>query len=253
MAKWTEQALSEHSHSPEAIAERLSAGPQHSYLRDFVYGAIDGTVTTFAVVAGVVGAGLSSKVIIILGFANLVADGFSMAVSNFLGTRAEREQLAMAKKVEQKHIREHPEGEVEEIRQIFANKGFEGEALESAVRVITADIDRWVNTMVQDEFGMKLNIVSPWRAGFSTFGAFILSGFIPLLAFLINLLAPGTLSNPFLGSSILTGVTFFLIGALKSPYVLQAWWKSGFETLVVGTTASAFSYYIGHLLRNLAE
>lgn len=60
------------------------------YLKDYIYGSIDGTVTTFAVVAGVAGAGLSSSIVIILGFANLVADGFSMAISNYLGSRAEQ-------------------------------------------------------------------------------------------------------------------------------------------------------------------
>jgi hypothetical protein len=72
-------------HAPHAIRRRLDQGPEHPYLKDFIYGAVDGAVTTFAVVSGVAGAGLSSGVIIILGLANLVADGFSMAASNFLG------------------------------------------------------------------------------------------------------------------------------------------------------------------------
>lgn len=62
------------------------------YLRDFIYGAVDGAVTTFAVVSGVAGAGLSSNIVIILGLANLIADGFSMAVGNYLGTKADLEQ-----------------------------------------------------------------------------------------------------------------------------------------------------------------
>ena len=79
----------EHEHTPRAIAERLAKGPKVNYLRDWVYGGIDGTVTTFAVVAGVVGANLSSSVVIILGLANLLADGFSMAAANYSGTKAE--------------------------------------------------------------------------------------------------------------------------------------------------------------------
>lgn len=72
-----------------AIRERLSQPPKRSHLRDFIYGGIDGAVTTFAVVAGVAGAGLSATVVIILGVANLIANGFSMAVSNYAATRAE--------------------------------------------------------------------------------------------------------------------------------------------------------------------
>src|SRR3954454_13682582 len=72
----------EHDHSPEAISRRLAGNPRQNYLRDWVYGGIDGAVTTFAVVAGVVGAGLSARTVLILGAANLLADGFSMAASN---------------------------------------------------------------------------------------------------------------------------------------------------------------------------
>ena len=79
-------------HTSAAIRERLHLGPDHSYLRDFIYGAVDGIVTTFAVVAGVAGAQLSAGIVIVLGVANLLGDGFSMAVSNYLGTRAD-EQL----------------------------------------------------------------------------------------------------------------------------------------------------------------
>lgn len=80
----------EASHIPATIRERLSGGYEaESYVSDFIYGAIDGTVTTFAVVAGVAGAGLDERIIILLGVANLAADGFSMAASNFLGTRVE--------------------------------------------------------------------------------------------------------------------------------------------------------------------
>ena len=116
----------EHEHSRSAIAERLARAPTVSYLRDWVYGGIDGAVTTFAVVAGVVGAELSNRVVLILGAANLVADGFSMAASNYSGTKTEHEELAQLRAVEERHIDAVPDGEREEVRQIFRAKGFEG-------------------------------------------------------------------------------------------------------------------------------
>src|SRR4026207_1713394 len=110
-------------HSPEAVRTRLTRPLRPSHLRDFIYGGIDGTVTTFAVVAGVAGADLSATIVIILGFANLIADGFSMAVSNFLATRAEIQERELARSEEELEIRRTPDGEREEIRQIFALKG----------------------------------------------------------------------------------------------------------------------------------
>src|SRR6188474_3262182 len=88
------------THTPAGVRRRLEQAPRPSHLRDLIYGAIDGTVTTFAVVAGVQGARLEASIVIILGFANLIADGFSMAVSNFLATRAETQQRALARSQE---------------------------------------------------------------------------------------------------------------------------------------------------------
>lgn len=133
------EAKLEHSHTQEAIRARLARDPGVSYLRDWIYGGIDGVITTFAVVAGVVGADLPSRVILVLGLANLVADGFAMAAGNYSGTQAERDDYDRLLAVERKHIAIVPEGEREEIRQIFGSKGFSGDNLESIVDVITAD------------------------------------------------------------------------------------------------------------------
>ncbi len=73
------------------------------YLPDFVFGANDGIVTTLAIVSGVIGAGLSNFVILVLGFANLIADGFSMGVSNFLSIRSRPKQEELLKKEAMKH------------------------------------------------------------------------------------------------------------------------------------------------------
>ncbi|MEE8410899.1 MAG: VIT1/CCC1 transporter family protein [Acidobacteriota bacterium] len=239
-------------HTPQAIEQRLSGGPSHSYLRDWVYGAIDGTVTTFAVVAGVMGAELSAGVILILGVANLLADGFSMAVSNYLGTCAEDEQRQKLRQAEHDHIRRHPHGEREEIRQIFAAKGFEGEDLEHAVDTITSDVERWVDTMLTDEHGMSLVGPNPYRAAWTTFWAFVLVGAVPLLAFVYRVFDPGLgIERAFTFSSIMTGAAFFAVGALKSRFVDQVWWRGGLVTLGIGGLAAAIAYGAGMLLQRI--
>lgn len=242
----------EHSHSPEAIAKRLERGPVHNYLRDFMYGAIDGAVTTFAIVSGVAGAGLSSGIVIIMGLANLLADGFSMAISNYLGTQAENQRRDTLRSQEDRHISLYPEGEREEVRQIFARKGFEGEQLEQAVAVITADRQRWIDTMLQDEFGISLDKGQPVVAGGVTFAAFLLAGVLPLLPFLLNWARPGLIGGPFLLSLILTLSAFFAIGAAKSRYVSQSWRRGGLETALIGGAAALLAYGVGLSLKHLA-
>jgi vacuolar iron transporter family protein len=176
----------EHGHNPRDIAKRLHEGPRVSYLRDWVYGGIDGTVTTFAVVAGVVGAELSTKALLILGAANLFADGFSMAAANYSGTKAEIGEYEKVRRMEERHVELAPEGEREEVRQIFAAKGFTGEALDTAVDVITAKRDRWIETMMTEEHGLPTIARSPGKAAIMTFLAFVICGSVPLLPFIAS-------------------------------------------------------------------
>jgi VIT1/CCC1 family predicted Fe2+/Mn2+ transporter len=236
----------EHEHTVEAIGERLAAGPHHNYLRDWIYGGIDGSVTTFAVVTGVAGAQLSPIVIIIMGFANLVADGFSMAASNFLGTKAEHDDLQRLESIERRHIELAPEGEREEVRQIFAKKGFAGLDLERVVELITADRERWVRTMLTDEYGLPYAPRSPWRAAISTFSAFVVCGLAPLLPFLFSV------RNAIVVSMLLTAAVFFVIGSIKSRWSSASWWISGLSTFLVGGAAATLAYVAGVLLKNFA-
>ena len=233
----------EHEHTAEAIRARLAAGPRSSYLRDWVYGGIDGSVTTFAIVSGVAGAQLSSTVILILGAANLVADGFSMAASNFSGTRTEHQEIEALRAVESRHIDEHPEGEREEVRQLMSAKGFSGAECERAVDVITSDRQRWIDFMLAEEYGLPLQLRSPFIAALSTFAAFIVCGVVPLLPFVFRM------TDAFAISLAATAAVFFTIGSAKSRWLTVPWWKSGLETLAIGSIAAIFAYAAGVLLK----
>jgi len=239
-------------HTPLAVRKRLLDKPSPSYLQDFIYGAVDGTVTTFAVVAGVAGASLDETVVIILGGANLIADGFSMAVSNFLGSRAERQQRERAQRNEELHIRVLPEGEREEIRQIFAAKGFEGDDLERVIDVITSDPELWTETMMREELGFGSNPKNEFRAAFATLVAFLTVGFLPLTVYVYDLVAAGDVENPFAWSAVMTGIAFLSVGAMKSRFVDQSWWQSSLETLAVGGLAAVLAYAAGAFLQGVA-
>ena len=232
----------EHEHTPEAIRARLADGPRPSYLRDWVYGGIDGAVTTFAVVTGVVGADLATTVILILGIANLLGDGFSMAASNYLGTRTERQEKDFLHAQETRHIAIDPEGEREEVRQIFATKGFDGQDLERVVEVVTADHERWIRFMLTEEHGLPHQIRSASRAAWSTFNAFVLCGIVPLLPFVLDI------AHPFAVSMAVTLVVFFAVGSARSRWLILPWWRAGLETLAIGAIAAALAYGAGTVI-----
>jgi len=236
----------EHEHRREVIRDRLQKEKGHSYLGDAVLGGIDGGVTTFAVVAGAIGGGFSNLVIIVLGFANVLADGFSMAVSNYLGTKSRREHVEKARITEEEHIEKIPEGEREEIRQIFLQKGFEGDILEKIVTIITEDQKRWVDTMLTEELGLQLDGPHPLRAALSTFIAFLTIGILPLLPFIFPQLGK---HHAFLISSIIVGITFSGIGIVKGLVLKKSMIRSGLETLLTGGGAAILSYYVGYWIQ----
>ena len=202
-------------------------------------------MTTFAVAAGVAGASLSPQIVLILGFANLLADGFSMAVANYSSSKTEREQYERLVAIERKHIAAVPEGEREEIRQIFAKKGFQGEDLENVVKTITSDESRWVETMILEEYGSAPPNRSPVHAALSTFAAFGLFGSIPLIPYLMG----GDLAS----CIAMTSIAFLVIGSAKSRWSLRSAWVSGLETLAIGSAAACLAYVTGHLLSQLAQ
>lgn len=217
------------------------------YLGEFVYGGIDGSVTTFAVVAGAAGAQLDSKVVIILGFANLIADGFAMSVGSYLSTKSEKENYEKHKAVEYWEVDHLPEKERQEIREIYEAKGFKGELLDKAVAVITEDRDRWVDVMMKEELEMSEQTKSPLAMGGMTFFSFLFFGFIPLLIYVIDYFSPQDV-NLFLISSVLTGIAFFAIGYLKSVINQTHKIRSVAETLFLGGAAAALAYFVGDVL-----
>lgn len=236
----------EHEHTAEAIRDRLAAEPPQSYLRDLVYGGIDGVISTFAIVSGVAGAHLAPGIISILGGASLIADGFAMAAGNYLATSAERDEFRHAESVERRHIEAFPDGEREEVREILRRIGIHGDLIDKAAASITADRDRWVRIMVRDEYGLPIAVRSPWRSAAATFSAFLICGIVPLIPFIAGL------SRSFWIAAGAAAVVFASIGALKSRWSIRPWWQSALATLAVGGGAAALAFAIGAWLRRLA-
>lgn len=171
---------------------------EKKYLAEFVYGGIDGTVTTFAVVAGAIGASLSSSVIIILGLTNLFADGFSMAISNYLSIKSDKE-------LHQGHP--HP----------------------------------------------QYNKKDPKKTALATFVAFVVIGCTPLIVFFLTPFFPSLEQREFLYTSLITGIVFFSIGAMKGEIIGKKRIQSGAETLLIGGIAALIAFAVGYVLRGIVN
>lgn len=222
------------------------------HFEDFVYGAFDGSVTTFAIVAGAIGASLSPMIVVILGFANLFADGFSMAVGNYQASKARAEFIQKERKREEWEIEHMVESEKREIRDIYEKKGFTADLLDEIVRVITSRKKVWVDTMMKEELGLIEDGRDPLHTAASTMFGFVIIGIIPLIPFLIIYVIGVSLnSESFFYSVISTSVAFFLIGIIKGKIVKKSLIRSGMITLLIGAIAASVAYLIGVLLAGL--
>lgn len=221
------------------------------FIREFIYGGVDGGVTTFAVVAGATGAHFDNAVVIILGLANLVADGFSMSVGSYLSVKAQFEKYRKYQQYERWGVENIPESEKEEIRSIYHKKGMKGKLLEKVVEVITSDKEVWVEEMMQGEFKMAPEKNTPLSSGIITFISFLLIGSIPLIPFLI----PGSSQlvglSPFTLTCLLTGLAFVIIGFTKSHINHTSLSLAISETLVLGVAAALIAYFTGYFLESI--
>lgn len=243
MKIWSRQT--EHGHSQSEIDNRLSNAAKTSPIRDLVYGAVDGTITTFAIVSGVAGAGMSQQVIVVLGLANVLADGFSMAASNYLGTRTEQENHQRIVATEYRHLEDFPDGEITELKTILSRHGLAGEELKKGVDVITQCKPLWVSLMLAGEYGMAPSEPRPLASAVATFIAFILCGVLPLIPFILNM------ENAYTAASLITGATFVGIGAVKSAWSVDGWIKSSLQTFLIGSCAAFIAYATGNLISNV--
>lgn len=235
----------EHLHSETGWIKRFE-----KYLPEAVYGSIDGIVTTFAVVAGAAGAHLGITVVLILGLANLIADGLSMSIGSYLSKRSEQDNYNKHLRIEEWEVENLPEVERKEIEDIYRAKGFEGKELEMVVNRITSNKKVWVDTMMKDELGLTLEKKSPFMSGVSTFIAFVIAGSVPLLVYLLAYSGKSTI-DPFMLSGVVTACTFILIGYIKTYVTQSGWLRSISETLLLGASAAVAAYLLGDYLEKI--
>ncbi len=231
------------AHRKEEVHGR-GLGP---YIHNIVYGGNDGIVTTFAVVAGTVGAGLPGYVVVILGLANLFADGVSMAAGAYLGLKSERDQYERLRKEELLEIEAHPELERAEVAEYLEKLGFRGDDLFRAVTIVTSDKDVWVDVMMTDEHGLTRQASeNPFMHGLATFLAFLAFGAIPLIPYVLPFLGQG-----FTFATVSTLLAMLFLGILRSVVTRERLLRGALEVVGVGFVSAAIAYGVGIALRGL--
>ncbi len=250
---WTagDAELSRRAHDAAMPPEKHQSG-QGRYIKSMVYGGLDGIITTFAVVAGVAGASLSAGVVLILGFANLLADGLSMAIGDYLSTKAENEYNRAERHREQWEVDHYPEGEKRELVELYMEKGMPEADARSVVEIIARHPGVWVDIMMVEELGIVEARESPLGNAVATFLSFGVFGFVPLVAYVLAEAVPAAATHTFGLAAILTGLTLFALGALKVRITGRNWLLGGLETLLVGGVAAAAAFGVGRALAGLA-
>jgi VIT1/CCC1 family predicted Fe2+/Mn2+ transporter len=229
-----------------------------SYLKSLIYGGLDGIITTFAVVAGAAGARLSLDVILILGFANLVADGLSMGLGDVLSSKAEQ-QFAQAERIrEMWECNNYLEVEKREMQLIFIKKGLSSYDAKHVVDILSKDANIFVDVMMVEELGIMPEDEgeSPYKNGAVTFGAFQIFGVVPLLCYLVAF--PFYIAFPqiraildiaiLICSAISVAITLFTLGAVKGRFTSQRSDVSGLLMLMNGSAAAVASFVIGFFI-----
>lgn len=221
------------------------------YLGEFVYGGIDGSVTTFAVVAGSAGGNLDTKVVLILGVANMLADGLSMGIGSYLSSKSEMQNHQRLKNGLHSEFKSNKSKVLKTLGVILEGLGLKGKLKDDVAAAVSADEDVTVDMVLKYEHDEIMSTSHPVWNGIMTYIAFVLVGFVPLLTYLFQDLLGLSDAQLFPLSCLFTSIGFLIIGALKSLLTEENILKAILETLFLGGVAALVSYYVGDILEKI--
>lgn len=222
-----------------------------SYLAEFVYGATDGTVTTFAVVAAAAGAGLDSSIVVIMGIANLLGDGVSMGIGAYLSSLTSKEAYHKQRHGVTRLLETKLSRATQQVMTQLRRYGFKGEQLKSATETIfskTGD-ETASDFIMKEEHGLTKEPHSSWKIGFATSSAFFVVGFLPLLVYVIDSVLSVESDDLFLISAILSELIFIIIGWVRGKVTNYSKLRASMETFLLGTIAAALAFGVGYWLQ----
>jgi VIT1/CCC1 family predicted Fe2+/Mn2+ transporter len=212
------------------------------WLRPSVFGAMDGLVSNFALIAGVAGGSASTKVIALSGVAGLAAGALSMAGGEYVSVASQRELAQAEIAVEERELARHPEDELAELAQSFVDKGVEPGLAATVAAQISRNPAQALQVHTQNELGVDIGALpSPRVAAVSSFLSFSVGAVLPLLPYLFGV-------QVLTVSAVVSGVALFGAGALVSTVTARTWWFSGLRQLLVGMVAAAITFGLGNLI-----
>jgi len=235
-------------HTP--LDPRARAKGHGRYIKSMIYGGIDGVITTFAVIAGGSGADLTHNVLLVLGIANLLADGFSMGFGDFISSRAENEFRKKETAHEESMLEANPKDVKDHIKTMYVKKGFETHEAETIAQIFSKNKDMVVSLFLAER-GIFKTAISPITKSLYTFFSFIIFGAIPLFTYLLLPYFDIVKNNTFFAACILTGFTLFFLGSFKTRFTDRHWIMSGLEMIFLGGVSAFIAYMIGVLLGHL--
>lgn len=220
-------------------------------LKEVVYGGIDGIVTTFAIVAGFSGVSMLDGgslnipivVVLLFGLANLLADGFSMAVGEFLSARAEKKLYFKEYKKELREIKGNTEFEYDESIDLLRKQGMIEEDAKKIIYVYKKYPHFWTDFMMRYELEMSHPDQSQFRGAAITFASFLFFGIIPLIPYMVKFQA----CNLFIVSYVFTCVALLTLGWLRAKFTKENVLLSIGEIVGLGTVAAMIAYFVGTL------
>ncbi|HEU5235731.1 MAG TPA: VIT1/CCC1 transporter family protein [Pyrinomonadaceae bacterium] len=216
-------------------------------LRDVILGGQDGLVNMLGIVLGVIAAGGSTHVLIVTGVAAAITESISMGAVAYTSFGSDRDFYLAQRAREQNQISDKPEEEREEIRQIYAAKGFTGQLLEDVVDTITSNRETWVSTMMDEELHLQpIREESLVRSAFVVTAATLVGHLIPIIPFMAVARTPAVV-----GAIALSAVTLFAVGVYSAKTLIGDWRKSGFQMVAIGLGAAALGFLIGRLFHTV--
>jgi VIT1/CCC1 family predicted Fe2+/Mn2+ transporter/rubrerythrin len=210
------------------------------FLRNVVYGFNDGLTANFGLVAGVIGAAVASRVVVVSGVAGMIADALSMGASGYLASKSEREVYAHEIAMEKEEIRLMPDVEEEELALLYEAKGVQGEQARRMAHDVMGDPQRALDEQVKEELKIGEARTTPLREGVITGTATAIGALIPVAPFLFL-----SGQNAIWVSLAISMLSHFAVGGARSIFTGRGLFRSGFDMFVVGLGVAAVGYFVG--------